>query len=322
MKPLDQLKDAIREKLPDLDLVIGWGPGFDALHVTPLFMRKPEDVDKFVFGPLCVNNLATYLTGLKGRKIGLVVKGCDSRSVVELLQEGLLKREDLTIFGLPCAGVADLTKVRRALDAQGVDMGRVSKVEATDGQITVEIDGKPYALKLADVAADKCGVCRYHNAIIIDHFFGEPLPPSVEHDAYADVAAFESKSLEERMGHWQEEMKRCIRCYACRNACPMCVCRDHCIAQSRDPHWLSEQDTTRDKFMFQMIHAMHLAGRCTECGECQRACPVDIPILALKRKLNREIRDLFAYEAGVDPQARPPLMAFKVEEQNINERGW
>jgi L-lactate utilization protein LutB len=117
-------------------------------------------------------------------------------------------------------------------------------------------------------------------------------------------------------------MDRCIRCYACRNACPMCVCRDHCIADTRDPHWLSQETDVQQKWMFQLIHAMHLAGRCTECGECERACPMNIPILSLRQKLNREIKELFDYEAGVDPEGVPPLLTFKVEEANINERGW
>lgn len=74
--------------------------------------------------------------------------------------------------------------------------------------------------------------------------------------------------------------------------------------------------------MFQLIHTMHLAGRCTECGECQRACPVNIPILALRRKMNRVIRELFDYQAGLDLQAVPPLFTFQVEEANIEERKW
>ena len=319
MSDCDELKKAIKDKLPGLDVVIGWGQGYDPLHATPLFMKTEADVDKLLWGPLNVHNTATYLTGLKGKKVGVVVKGCDSRSIIELLQEKLLVREELTIFGAPCAGVVDLAKVRKALG----DVGRVTSVTAEGDTVTVVADGKTHALKLTEVAADKCGRCRYHNALISDVFVGEKLPASIETDEYPDVSAFEEgKSEAERLAFWQGEMERCIRCYACRNACPMCVCRDHCVAQSRDPHWLTQLDTVGEKWMFQLIHAMHLAGRCTECGECQRACPVGIPLLALKRKLNREIKDLFDYEAGVNPEAVPPLLAFKVEEENINERGW
>jgi Na+-translocating ferredoxin:NAD+ oxidoreductase RnfC subunit len=85
---------------------------------------------------------------------------------------------------------------------------------------------------------------------------------------------------------------------------------------------MTQQDTVQEKWFFQMIHALHLAGRCTECGECERACPVGIPLLLLKRKINKEIKELFDYQAGTKIDATPPLLAFKVEEENINERGW
>ena len=116
-------------------------------------------------------------------------------------------------------------------------------------------------------------------------------------------------------------MDRCLRCYACRNACPMCVCRDYCIADSREPHFISQEWNVREKIYFQCIHAVHLAGRCTLCGECQRACPVGIPILALRQQIVRVISQLFDnYKSGMDPEATPPLLCYKVEEENIKQR--
>jgi ferredoxin len=320
VQPLEVIKEKIKEALPGLDCVIGWQRGYDPLHATPLFMRKPEDVDRLIWGPLNVYNTATYLSGFRGKKVGVVVKGCDSRSVVQLIQEKLVKREDVVIFGLPCAGVVDMTKVGRKV----TDLGRVSAVDHSGDSFKLTTAEGEKSLAWGDVWADKCASCQYHNAIISDHFAGEPLAPTIGggDPAAEELAALEAMAPAELLSYWAEAMKRCIRCYACRNSCPMCVCRDYCIAQTRDPHWQSQDDSVREKLMFQMIHATHLAGRCTECGECQRACPVDIPILALRRKTNRVIKEIFDYQAGVDPQAVPPLFTFKVEEDNINERGW
>jgi formate dehydrogenase (coenzyme F420) beta subunit len=315
---LTQLKEQIAAQLPQLDMVIGWEQGYDPLHATPLFITAPKDLERLLLGPLTLHNTATYLTGLKDKKVGILVKGCDSRAVVQLQQEGLINRENVVVFGFPCDGVVDLVKIRRILGGTG----RVTGLKISPTTLGVEHDGTATQIPLADVLADKCGRCRFPNALVHDYFAGKPREPHADEDDYGDVATFEARPLQDRLLHWQEEMGRCLRCYACRNACPMCVCRDHCLAQSRDPHWLTQDDQVREKWMFQVIHATHLAGRCVECGECQRACPVDIPVLALKRKLNREIKDLFNYDAGIDPAAIPPLLSFQLEEENINERGW
>jgi len=176
-------------------------------------------------------------------------------------------------------------------------------------------------LPLADVLADKCLRCRYPNPLVVDHMIGEELEPQGTEDTYADVVAFEKLSTQERFDFWKQQMSRCIRCYACRNACPLCVCKHVCLADSREPHWLSAESTLQEKWMFQVMHALHLAGRCTECGECQRSCPMGIPILLLKRKMNKELKDVFGYEAGLSLEAVPPLHTFLMEEDKIKDRG-
>ncbi|BDQ35591.1 4Fe-4S dicluster domain-containing protein [Pseudodesulfovibrio portus] len=317
MHYLEELKQKIKDRLPELDVVIGWEQGFDPLRATPLFMKTPEDVDRLIAGPLCVHNLATHLTGLKGRKVGIIVKGCDSRTVVELLQEKLIDRGDVVVFGIPCSGVVSVRKIGRELGT----LDYVESVDLSGDTVKVTSEGMEHSFALADVAADKCGRCQYRSPLLSDVMVGE-IPDESATDDYSDVAEFEKLSLEERRGHWLNAMDRCVRCYACRNACPMCVCRDHCVAQSRDPHWMTQEDTVQNKLLFQIIHTMHLAGRCTECGECERSCPMSIPLLLLRRKMNKEINDLFDYRAGTCVDDIPPLQSFKIEEENITERGW
>lgn len=319
MSHLEELKEKIKAALPGLDVVIGWEAGFDPIHATPLFIRKPEDVDRLIVGPLCVHNLATYLPGFKGKKVGIVVKGCDSRAVIELLQEGLIQRDQVKIFGLSCDGVVSLDKVRAAVG----DLGFISAVKTNGATVTVTADGKDFPLALDKVRADKCDNCRYPDALLFDTFIGTPQD---RRDGVSPVhptqAEFDNWTDDERFAFWHQEMNRCIRCYACRNACPMCVCRDHCIATTREPQWLSQENNVADNWMFQMIHVMHLAGRCVECGECARACPMDIPLMLLRRRMNGAVREVFNYEAGIDEHGVPPLLTFKVEEDNIVEREW
>ncbi|MEF2144760.1 MAG: hydrogenase iron-sulfur subunit [Desulfovibrionaceae bacterium] len=319
---LNELRRRIKAALPGLDCVIGWERGFDTLHATPLFMRAPEDVDRLIWGPLSVHNLSVFLPGLKGRKVGVVAKGCDSRSVVQLLQEKLVNPDEITVFGLSCEGVIDPARLLAALDREGLDTDAVDEVRAESANLRVQAGEQTVKLPLADIVADKCRACATPLPLLGEVVqSGEHSAPAPERSAQPapGLALLESMNTEERLGFWRGQMERCLRCHACRNACPLCVCRDHCLGESRDPHWCSEENSVREKFQFQVIHALHLAGRCTECGECQRACPVDIPVLALKQWLGRSMRELFDHEAGLDPQAAPPLLTFAAEEKNIKE---
>jgi coenzyme F420-reducing hydrogenase delta subunit/ferredoxin len=317
--PLEELKAKIKASLDGLECVIGWRQGFDALHSAPAFMKSPEDVDKLVWGPLNVTNLAVYLPSFKGRKVGIVVKGCDSRSVVELLQENLIRREDVVIFSMPCEGTLDYERVRAATG----DPAKIESAAFDADSIRICADGKEHTLAVRDVALDKCFSCVTPGAVTADERVGHVEPVQSGPARHPELALLESMSLSERLSFWRGHMERCLRCYACRNACPMCVCRDQCVAESRDPHWLTQENTVREKFFFQIIHAMHLAGSCTGCAQCRRACPVCIPILALRRRMEEIVGELFDnYKAGMNASAVPPLLGYEAEERHIRERDW
>jgi coenzyme F420-reducing hydrogenase delta subunit/ferredoxin len=316
--PLEDLKKEIKARLPELECVIGWQPGHDDAHVVPLFARTPEEVDRFVWGPFNIANPVTYLPQFKGKKVGVMVKGCDSRSLVELLQENLVNREDVVVFALPCEGTLDMARV-------GQTLGRYLALEkvAFDGTgVTVTADGADHKFPMSDCAQGKCYGCSTPCAVISDVTLGTPAQVAPGTATPPELAMLDALSLPERLSFWRTQMERCLRCYACRNACPMCVCRDHCISDSRDPHWMTQEDTVTQKLFYQTIHALHLAGRCTGCGECQRSCPVGIPILALRQQISRAVAEIFdGYRPGMDAAAVPPLLGYEVEEKNIHEGG-
>jgi ferredoxin len=311
---LEKLKEVVLKVLPEVDAVIGYRQGFDPLHATPFFIRKPEEVDQLIWNPLCVHNLTSYLPFLT-KKTAVIVKGCDSRTIIQYLQETLIERENVVVIGIPCTGVIRVSKVMGAVNHQPIE-----EVKFEDNKLLVKTQTGQKELSLSEVSPDKCKTCQYPTPLIYDHLVGEPIQSDKSPESvYDDVREFENKPLEERWKYWQKELNRCIRCYACRNACPMCVCQDRCIAESRDPHWMTQKVTLTEKFMFHMIHAIHLAGRCVECEECERVCPMEIPVAKIKKKINLEMEELFNYKAGVNPEDKPPMYTFKVEEDKIQE---
>ncbi|HEY3275765.1 MAG TPA: 4Fe-4S dicluster domain-containing protein [Syntrophorhabdaceae bacterium] len=311
----EKLKEVIKEALKDAEVVIAYKEGFDKLHSTPCFVTTPEEADAVIFDPRCVQNLASYLPSLK-KKAAVVVKGCDSRTIVQYMQEALIDRGKVTVIGIPCTGIVSIKKVMAKTGHQPI----LDVTFPDKNTVVVKTPKGEQKMAMADVAADKCGSCLYPTPVVYDQLVGEPIESDKTYEtAYKDVAELAAKSLEEKKAYWEKEFDRCIRCYACRNACPMCVCQDSCIAESRDPHWISQKSNPTEKFMFHMIHALHLAGRCVECGECERACPMGIPVNMLKRKINQDMKELYDYEPGVKPEDKPPMFTFSVEEKKIEE---
>lgn len=119
---------------------------------------------------------------------------------------------------------------------------------------------------------------------------------------------------EDRRKFWAEQFSKCIRCYACRQVCPNCYC-ESCFADRIEPKWTAKKATTDEAWMFHATRAMHLAGRCINCGECERVCPVNIPAAELIRELADVIKDRYDFEAG-DPNNESPLLGSYEEDDH------
>lgn len=268
--------------------VIGYVAGRRAGNALPAVVTTPERTVELIFSPACRNNLSLYLTKAKqdavptGR-LAIVVKGCDLRALAGLLGESQIKRENLHIIGIACAGVF-----------------------AANADQSLPLS--------AETIAKKCRECTVHLPTGADFVAGTlPQLPTLTATEAEELARLEALTPAERWAFWKEQFSRCIRCLACRQVCPFCFC-SQCLCDRNRPQAVENSVRPAGNLSWHIVRAMHLAGRCAGCAECERVCPMDIPLNLLNRKMAEELKELFDYEAGLTPQEKGALTSYQEDD--------
>ncbi|HSO67959.1 MAG TPA: 4Fe-4S dicluster domain-containing protein [Desulfatirhabdiaceae bacterium] len=307
---IDKIKETAERLLKDgsVDMVIGFRKGTVPMMNEPCFIQKPQEVHQLVWDSNCGINLANYLTDRK-EKIAVVAKGCDSRNIVNHIVENKIKREKLVIIGVPCTGMIDKRKITGMFDKP------IDAVTEDGDIILVTSAGKETRLNKADVLQENCALCIHRNPVIYDELAGDLVEEQTGIDRYAEVRRVEAMSPQEKWQYFEDLISPCIRCYACRNACPLCYCPTCFVDESR-PQRVGKSQDPIDTRTFHFLRAYHCAGRCTDCGACERACPVGIKVRQFTSKLNRDCLEMFGWEAGLTLDQRPPLDTYKPNDPN------
>jgi formate dehydrogenase subunit beta len=309
---MSQLSNEIREAARGLlrdgkaQVIIGFEKGSLSLRGRPCFIRNEKDVERLVWNGFCETNVARYLPKRKG-KMAIVAKGCDSRALVELIKENQVTRDQLFIIGVPCEGMIDRHRVE-------AEMGHDAIIEAEEREedLILKTAGSQKVLNRKEYLYENCKACTHPIPVIYDVLVGKPGPQSAQND-FSDVETFGDLSPEERWAYLVQEAGKCIRCYACRNACPMCYCPE-CFVDISKPQWVGKSTELSDTIVFHLVRAFHLAGRCVACGACEQACPMGVDIRKLNRKLQKDVADLFNHEAGCSLDEVAPLATYRVDD--------
>ena len=292
--------------------VLGWKKGEYEFDVEVAFFETVDSLKDFVYNGFCGANLSKYMieAGKKEGKTLVFLKPCDSYSYNQLLREHRVDREKAYIVGVGCKGKLSVSKIpyEGILKVTGADYPNAAE------KLTVETLYGTEEVSYKSAMLERCHVCKGKDHVVYDELLGESAD-TVDADRFAEVERIEAMTPEEKFAYFRNELSKCIRCNACRNVCPACSCRK-CVFDSTAFDATQKANTTSfEEKMFHIIRAFHVAGRCTDCGECSRVCPQGIPLHLFNRKFIKDINALYGeYQAGSDLESKAPLTSFMTDD--------
>lgn len=312
-----------KELLADgtVNRVMGWKRGEFSYDITPAVFETAEELDaEFVCDDLTQANVSKYLIkeSRKEGKILALLKPCDTYSFNQLVKEHRIIRENVYVIGIPGGPKIDIEKIK----AKGIS--GILSVKNEDYTLKIETIYGTETMPFYEAISGKCENCKSKKHVVFDELIGED-GDVLESNRFEMVEKLENMTAQERYDFWRDQLSKCIRCNACRNVCPACTC-ENCVFDN--PKSGIDNKAAADSFeenMFHIIRAFHVAGRCTDCGECSRVCPQNIPLHLLNRKFIKDINSLYGeYQAGADTTSRAPLNDYSTDDCEpsiVHERG-
>ena len=318
LRLVEEMKNKSQEVLKSgkVGIVLAWKKGELSYDAEPAFFSEVDELRDMTYDGFCASNLSKYLIEYSNRneKALIFLKPCDSYNLNLLLAEQRVSRENIIIIGIACEGKIDVQKLRNA-GAKGI-IGVVENGDEVSAQTLY--GNKTYPR--TEVLFDKCLSCKGKEHKIYDGLIGEQFSVDTAlGDKYAEILDLEAKSHEERFEYWRSKLSACIRCNACRNVCPSCSCIK-CIFDNADSGVSAKVNVTDfEENLFHIIRAYHVAGRCSDCGECSRVCPQGIPLQLLNRKHIKDINSFFGeYQAGETAEQVAPLLRYELSDGEPN----
>lgn len=258
-----------------IDIFIGYRKNSFDDNQVPVLITHPADISRLVFDDKSGFNLTNYLKfeNTRNKRVGIIVKGCDSRALNMMMTENQVKRQNLYVIGICCSGV---------LNEKGEK-------------------------------EQNCLECVMPDAVVYDEILGTPAGKK-EYIVNADVKALAATGLVERGEYFQDIFENCIRCNACRHSCPLCYCEKCCIDQETSTLYTGA-NTVSSAFHALMTWSLHLAGRCVDCRNCEKACPSHLPLHLLHKQNEMVIYENFQHHlAGMEKDDRGAFYKYSLSD--------
>jgi len=287
---------ALSRKLLDegkVDVVLAYTDGdLGDGALIPVFIRSAEDVWKIKWGDRCWQHLAPYLHGRKDR-VAVVAKPCDARAIVQYIIESQLERDNIYIIGVDCPGMIDTDgDPRPGCGECTVRVAPVYDTRIEDDRISKTEGDVPFVL------SNKTKGTSPSVLLLSPTLRTEELSPSGS------------------LRRFREEIDKCILCYSCRQACYGCYCKT-CFIQRDMPDWQPAEIDAGTKMTFHIGRAMHLAGRCVECGACESACASGVNVRYIIKEATDFIEEQYGFKTGMDFDATQAMLTYKLEDKEV-----
>ncbi|TXT59430.1 MAG: hypothetical protein BAJALOKI2v1_210031 [Promethearchaeota archaeon] len=320
-KSLQKISIDLLEK-GEVDIIIGYTNGTYALNTAPYIAQNVKKVKNLIWNNLCHINLAKYLPKIKNVvpikeeveiKVGIIAKGCVARAINHLIMENQINPENIKIIGIDCNGIINRPKILREFQNKDISEFNVENNE-------IIIKGKNFEKKLPfeKYLMANCKTCKVkappNSGNLSELVIGATNKNEIFDDRFEEINEFEKKPPAKRWEEIKEILNPCIRCYACREACPFCYC-DICFVDQNMPRWFGKTTQLSEIITFHIIRALHSAGRCVGCGSCSNVCPMGIDLSLITRKLEKIAKERFNFISGMDLETTPPMMCYQMDDQ-------
>ena len=295
--------------------VIGWKKGEFFYDPTPASFESVDELKDFTYDWFCGANLSKYLIQMskKEGKTAVFLKPCDTYSFNQLIKEHRIKRENVYVIAIECLAKLNIEAIKAKTD------GIIKSVEVVDKDVKVVTTSGEYTLYKPEVVLSKCAVCNKTHQVKDEEIILHERPAR-DVNRFEEVEKLEAMTEAERFAFWKSQLQKCIRCNACRNVCPACSCIKCVFDNPASGISAKANDSEFEEKLFHIIRAFHVAGRCTDCGECSRVCPQNIPLHLLNRKFIKDIDGLYGeYQAGETDEGKTPLTSYTESDKEPNE---
>lgn len=313
----------------------------------PHLFTSTDNTDRLApLAPVMPLNAATQAAQVlkepNGKRIGIVLKPCEIRALIELAKLNQCVLDDhAVIIGMECRGRLENSVYLEQVNTSPEFVSAFYRDEALREDIAVScqrcVDFLPAKADIAILTLDWQGDATWFAA---DSEKGKQLLREAVPEASGQPAARDNllddvrKAREERkqaqldqvndvigsMEGFQKMIAECIHCQNCRNVCPVCYCRE-CVFKTdvfdSSPAMLFNRADKKSGIalphgttMFHMTRMLHVAHACVGCGQCTSACPQSIAVADFFRAAADKMQTLYGYKPGRDIDEKIPMLSF------------